>query len=59
MGYIDSDPYFCMATETVVDLANEAISQKEQAGEHPLYLSAKARAADNAGTPEAEADASW
>ena len=26
MGYINSAPYFCMATETVADLANEAIS---------------------------------
>ena len=40
MGYIDSAPYFFMATETVADLANEAISQKEQAGEHPLELKA-------------------
>ena len=38
MGYIDSAPYFFMATETVADLANEAIPQKEQAGEHPLEL---------------------
>ena len=28
MGYINSSPYFCMATETVVDLANEAIYQR-------------------------------
>ena len=30
MGYVDSAPYFCMATETVANLANEAISQREQ-----------------------------
>ena len=38
MGYIDSAPYFFMAMETVADLANEAISQKDQAGEHSLEL---------------------
>ena len=26
-GYVDSAPYFCMATETVADLANEEIAQ--------------------------------
>ena len=36
MGYIESAPYFCMATETVADLTNEVISQREQAGEHSL-----------------------
>ena len=48
MGYINSAPYFCMVTETVDDLANADISQREQAGEHPLEVVAKARAADNA-----------
>ena len=47
-----------MAMETVADLANEAISQREQAGKHALDLAAEARAADNAGTPEAQVDAS-
>ena len=59
MWYINSAPYFFMATETVDNLANEAISQKEQAGEHPLDLEAESRAADNAGTLEAQADVSW
>ena len=36
MGYIDSGTYFCMATETVVDLANKAISHRDKAGKHPL-----------------------
>ena len=36
MGYIYSDSYFCIATETVDDLANKAVSQRYQAGEHPL-----------------------
>ena len=28
MGYIDSGPYFCMATEMVADLANKTISHR-------------------------------
>ena len=59
MGYINSDPYFCMATETVSDLAKEAISQREQAEYHPLELAAKARASNDIGDPESQADASW
>ena len=58
MGYIDSATYFCMATETVTDLANEAITLKEQAGEHILELAAKDRVADEAGAPIAMADVS-
>ena len=58
MGYIDSAPYFCMAMETVGKISNEAIYQKEQAGKHEFYLEAEARAADDAGAPEAQADAS-
>ena len=45
--------------ETVADLANEAISQREKAGEHPLELVAEARAANNTGNLEAQAEASW
>ena len=59
MGYIDSDPYFCVAKETVADLANAAISQREQAGEQPLDLAAESRAADDAVAPKTQADASW
>ena len=59
MGYINSAPYFCMATKTVVDLANEAISQREQAGEHSFELAAKVRSADDASAPEAQEDAGW
>ena len=58
MGYIDSAPYFFMALETVADLANEYISQRYEEGKHALDLAAEARAADNTGAPEAEADAS-
>ena len=43
-----------MAKDTVADLANEAISQSYQAGNHPLGLAAEARAADDAGAPEAQ-----
>ena len=59
MWYIDSAPYFCMATETVTDLANDKISLREQADMHPLELADEARAADDAYAPTAKADASW
>ena len=59
MGYVDTAPYFCMVTETVADLANESISQRYQAHEHPLEMAAEARAADNSSAPESQADASW
>ena len=45
--------------ETVADLTNEAITQREQAGEHPLELAAEDRAAVDAGAPTAKADVSW
>ena len=48
-----------MATETVADLANKTIYQRYQADKHPLDLAVKARAAEDAGAPEAQADASW
>ena len=48
-----------MATETVEDLANKAISQREYAGEHPLELAYKAIADNNASSSEAQVDASW
>ena len=54
MGYINSDPYFCMATETVANLANKAISQRKQADEHPLDLAAESRAAADAGAGDLE-----
>ena len=59
MGYIDSAPYYCMAVDTLAELENKAISYREQAGGHALELAAKARAANNAGAPESQADASW
>ena len=59
MGYIDSAPYFCMATDTVTDIANETIALREQANKHPLDLSTEAKSEDDAGAPTAKADASW
>ena len=59
MGYIYSALYFCMATETVADLRKDAISQREQEGEHQLELVAKARATNNSGAHETQAGASW
>ena len=48
-----------MATKTVADIANKAISQRDQAREHPLEMAAKVRAADDSGALEAQYDASW
>ena len=59
MEYVDNAPYFCMATETVEDLTNKAIYQREQAHEHLLEMAGKARAADESGTTEAQANAIW
>ena len=47
-----------MSTETVVDLANEVISQREQACEHLLEMAAKDRA-EEPGAPEDQADYIW
>ena len=38
MGYVDSAPYFCMAMETVANLTNKVISQREQTDKHLLDL---------------------
>ena len=59
MRHIDCDPYFCMVTETVDNLANKAISQREQVGKLPLEVTSKFRAINDAGTPEAQVDSSW
>ena len=59
MEYVDNVPYFYMATDTVANLVNKAISQMEQVRKHPLEMAAEARAADNSGAPEAQSDASW
>ena len=59
MGYIGSSPYFFIATETAANLANKAISHREQADEHLLELAYEARAADNINVPETQADRIW
>ena len=58
MGYVDSAPYFCMATETVDNFANKLISQREQTGDHPLELASENISANNTSAPETQADAS-
>ena len=58
MGYVDNAPYFCMVTETVAKFANEAMSQREKAHEHLLEMTAKTKASDNSGAPEAQSNAS-
>ena len=59
MGYIDSAPYFCMATDRFTDLANETISLRDQTDEHPLDLATEARAADDSSALTDKAEASW
>ena len=59
IGYIDSAPYFCMATDTVTDLANKTIALRERADEHPLELEYEARAVDDANASPTKADTSW
>ena len=59
MGYVANAPYFCMAMDMVSDLANEYISQGEQAREHLLEMTGNFIAADDSGTPEAQADTIW
>ena len=48
-----------MATETVADLGNNSIYQKDQAGEHMLDLAVEVRAPNDASTPEAQSDTIW
>ena len=59
MGYVDSAPYFCMATETLSDLSNKSITHQDVASAHPLEQAVEARAADDMVAPESQADASW
>ena len=48
-----------MATETVADLANEAIPQRDQARNHQLEMAAEAITEDDSGASESQVDASW
>ena len=58
MGYVDTSPYFCMTTKTAADLNNKETNKWDKAITHPLERADKARAADDAGTLEAQSDAS-
>ena len=59
MGYVDSDPYFCIATNTVADLANEAISKNDFVVENPLKKAKNFIAAHDAGATKYQAGAIW
>ena len=59
MGYINSAPYLCMATETVSDLKNEAIFQQDVARAHPLEQATEAGALNSAGAPGDQSVTSW
>ena len=48
-----------MTAETADDLATKAIAHRDVSSAHPLEQSDNARVADNAGAPEAQANASW
>ena len=48
MGYVNSTPSFCMSTETVAELDNEAIAQQDVASPHPLEQAVESRGADDA-----------
>ena len=56
MGYINSAPYFCIVVETLSDLSNEVIDQRDVASAHPMEQAAEARAVDDAGALESQAD---
>ena len=58
MWYI-YNPYFCMVMETMANLTNKAISQRDKTHKHLLEIAGKVRAADDSGTPEALGDAIW
>ena len=59
MGYVDNAPYFCMVMDTVANLANKAISHREQARKHLMEIAGKTRATDDSVSPEAQDDAIW
>ena len=56
MGYVDSAPYLCIDTKTVVDLANKSIAGRDVASTHSLEWASEARAAEDAGAPEYQDD---
>ena len=36
MGYADSAPFLCLATETIMDVANKAMDDRHRSPPHPL-----------------------
>ena len=50
MGYVDSSPFLCMSTETIEDMANEAMGDRHHAPPHPLKTFAATQAPDEWGT---------
>ena len=48
-----------MTTETFTDIFSKKITQREHADKHPLDLTAKSRATDDAGNPTTKSDANW
>ena len=48
-----------MSTETVANLSNEAIAQRDVAIAQPLEQAAETRTADDASVPEAQANYRW
>ena len=50
MGHVDSAPFLCMSTETIEDMANEAMGDRHHAPPHPHKTFAAAQAPDERGT---------
>ena len=59
MGCVYSSPYLCIATETLADLDNAAMAQRDESGRHSLEESTGPRAADDTGASDSKSDASW
>ena len=60
MGYINSAPQFFHGDgDGGLPRKQGHLLEAEHSEDHPLELAAEARAADGAGTPEAQEDASW
>ena len=58
MGYVDSAPFFCISTEMIEDVANEAIRDHHYAPPHPLDILITTQAPDEQG-PEPHDNRQW
>ena len=58
-GYVDSAPYFCMATKMVTYFSNAALDHCTEAQVHPLEAALEVWAEDYAGTLESQAYDIW